>query len=109
VPKWLRFCTECSASSFLLLGQGGYELAAEGGDVGANAAPDQIGSSRRTLEQVFAGLLGWDINRSPSSTGVLMGVVRDPREDGRWVASTAFEWAHTNRDNGEGGVPCPPA
>jgi hypothetical protein len=21
-----------------------------------------------------------------------MGVVRDPREDGRWVASTAFEW-----------------
>jgi hypothetical protein len=83
----------------LLLGQGGDEFAAEVGDVGDHAAPDQVRGNREKLEQVFAGLLGWDINRSPSSTGVLMGVVRDPQEDGRWVASTAFGWAHASWDN----------
>ena len=80
----------------LLLGQGGDEFAAEVGDVGDHATPDQVRGNRKKLEQVFAGLLGWDINRSPSLTGVLMGVVRDPREDGSWVASTAFEWAHAS-------------
>ena len=68
-------------------------------DVWDHPAPYQVRGDREKLEQVFAGLLGWDINRSPSSTGVLMGVVRDPREDGRWVASTAFEWAHASWDN----------
>jgi hypothetical protein len=53
------------------------------------------------LEQVFAGLLGWDMNMSPSSIGVLMGVVRDPRGDGRWVASTAFRQAHASWSNAE--------
>src|SRR5918993_2330624 len=73
--------------------------AAEDGDVGDHAAPDQVKGARETLEQVFAGLLGWDMNRSPSSTGVLMGVVRDPRGDGIWVASTAFRSAHASWDN----------
>ena len=36
----------------LLLGQGGDELAAEGGDVGDDAAPDQVGSGRETPEYV---------------------------------------------------------
>jgi hypothetical protein len=85
--------------STLLLGQGGDEFAAEVGDVWDHPTPDQVRSNREKLEQVFAGLLGCDINRSPSSTGVPMGVVRDSREDGRWVASAAFEWAHASWDN----------
>jgi hypothetical protein len=58
----------------LLLGDGGDEFAAEDGDVGDHAAPDQVRDNREKLEQVLAGLLGWDMNRFPSSTGVLAGV-----------------------------------
>src|SRR5215212_203950 len=83
-------CTDWCVSPPLPLGQGGDEFAAEVGNVGDHAAPDQVRSDREKLEQVFAGLLGWDINRSPLSIGVLMGVVRDQRGDGRWVAYTAF-------------------
>ena len=85
----------------LFLDKGGDEIAAEVGDVWDHAAPNQVRDDREKLEQVLAGLLGWDMNRSPSSIGVLMGVVRDPREDGRWVASTAFRSAHASWDNGE--------
>jgi len=45
--------------STLLLGQGGDEFAAEGGDVWDHPAPDQVRSGRKTPEQVIAGLLGW--------------------------------------------------
>jgi hypothetical protein len=73
--------------SSLFLGKGGHELAAELGDVWDHAAPYQVRGDPEKLEQVFAGLLGRDMIRSPSSIGVLMGVVREPRGDegeGRW-------------------------
>jgi hypothetical protein len=77
----------------------GYEFAAEVGDVGDHAALDQVGGSRETSEWVSEQPLGHRRKRCTPSAGVLMGVVRGPREDGRWVASTAFEWAHASRDN----------
>ena len=80
--------------SSLFLGKGGHELAAEVGDIWDHAAPYQVRGDPEKLEQVFAGLLSWDMNRSPSSTGVLTGVVRDARGDGRRVGSTAFKWVH---------------
>ena len=87
--------------SSLFLDTGGHELAAEVGDARDHAAPYQVRGNREKLEQAFARLLGWDMNRSPSSIDVLIGVVRDPREDGSWVASTAFRSAHASWDNGE--------
>jgi hypothetical protein len=76
-----------ASPSSLFLGKGGHELAAEVGDVWDHAAPYQVRGDPEKLEQVFAGLLGRDMIRSPSSIGVLMGVVREPRGDegeGRW-------------------------
>jgi hypothetical protein len=82
--------------SSLFLGNGGHELAAEGRHVCDHAAPYPVRGYREKLGQVFAGHLGRDMNRSPSSTGVLMGVVRDARGDGRRVGSTAFKWVHAS-------------
>ena len=42
----------------LLLGQSGDELTAEGGDVGDDAAPDQVRVDRETVVDVFTGPLG---------------------------------------------------
>jgi hypothetical protein len=44
-------------------------------------------------------------NGTAATVGVLMGVVRDPREDGSWVASTAFRWGHASWDNAGSGLP----
>ena len=48
-------CLPACVSVPLPLGQGGDEFAAEVGDVGDHAAPDRVGSSRRTLEGVSGG------------------------------------------------------
>ena len=44
--------------STLLLGQGGYEFAAERGDVWDHAAPDRVESGRETTGYVSDDLLG---------------------------------------------------
>jgi hypothetical protein len=43
--------------SSLFLGQGGDEFAAEVGDIGDDAAPDQVGGGQETLVDVSDGLL----------------------------------------------------
>jgi hypothetical protein len=63
----------------LLLGQGGDELAAEGGDVGDDAAPDQVKGDAQTSRTCIRGSSrGMQIG-SPFLTGVLTGVVRTAR------------------------------
>ena len=61
------------ASPSLLLGQGGEELVAEGGDVWDHAAPDRVGRGQRTLESsataVWAGFMS-----SSLPAAVLTGV-----------------------------------
>jgi hypothetical protein len=49
------------------------------------------------LEQVFAGLIGWDMNKSPSSIGVAHGCGAGPASSG--PIATAFRWAHASWDN----------
>jgi hypothetical protein len=64
----------CVSQGTSLLGQGGHEFAAEVGDVGDHAAPDQVGGGRETVVNVSDGRLGRGIIRSPSSIGVPTGV-----------------------------------
>jgi hypothetical protein len=68
--------------------------------------PRPGGSWPRYLRMRLRSLPEWGMNRSPSSIGVLIGVVRGPRGDGRGVAPTAFEWAYASWDNAKGVVPC---
>jgi hypothetical protein len=65
----------------LLLGQGGDEFAAEVGDVGDHAAPDQVGNDRDPSEHVFDGRLEWDMSGFLPLAGVLTGVAREAREE----------------------------
>ena len=63
----------------LLLGQGGDELAAEIGDVGDDAAPDQVKGGVQASRTCIRGPSRGMQLGSPFLTGVLMGVVRTVR------------------------------
>ena len=60
----------------LLLGDGGDEFAAEVGDVGDHAAPDQVRGDREASEYVSEGLLGHGPKYLLFPAGVLTGVAR---------------------------------
>jgi len=69
----------------LFPGQGGDEFAAKVGDVGDDAAPDQVGSGRETLVDVPAGLSLVVSSSSTSPAGVLTGVAR-----GGWATTSSM-------------------
>jgi hypothetical protein len=64
---------------FPLLGQRSDEFAAEVGDVGDHAAPDRVGSSRRTLEGVSGGPLVQRRKRRSALAGLVAGVACETR------------------------------
>jgi hypothetical protein len=66
--------------SSLLLGQGGYELAAEVGDVGNDAAPDRVGSGLATSAYILRRVSQEAEDIRPAPAGVLTGVVQTPEE-----------------------------
>jgi hypothetical protein len=69
--------------SYLRLDEGGYELAAEVGDVGDDAAPDQVKTIRRSREPVFGSCLKSPSIGTWSLAGVTAGVVREAREEAK--------------------------
>jgi hypothetical protein len=67
-------------SSPLLIGEGGDELAAEVGDVGDHAAPDQVGSSREVSGYFSDDLLLWLRIDCSVLAGMFTGVSREAHQ-----------------------------
>ncbi len=90
-----------------LLGEGGNELAAEGGDVGHDAAPDRVGGARKTTEHA-SGCPLRRFRKLRVSGWCAYGCGAGPRggESADARTTTAFGYARASRGNAEVGLPC---
>jgi hypothetical protein len=70
-----------------LLGQRCHQFAAEVGDVGGHAAPDQVGSGQEASESSLEGLSEYGVKGALYPAGVRGGVAYETREVARTLVS----------------------